>query len=282
MSTLYNNLLTIRNTFLSILNKSKEAWGIDYTGKPAANYVNMFSDIINLLDDSGNRTSFQREFANSGITIAPPVNTENSQYCDYMFAECSDLTAVPALNLKNVENVNSMFYSCASLEMVTFENFGKNESGIKATGIFNRCSSLHTVTGFDCTNVTTLNLAFTGCQSLKELFLNSTASCTNFDSTFRGCTALNTIEGLNLSSALSASSAFSGCTALQHITISGEINISISFADCIYLSHDSLIGIINALSPNTPCNVLYLGEENISKLNEEELSTITGRGWFYA
>lgn len=282
MNQLYNKLTAIKDSFADIKSKLKTIWGIDYTGKPTGEYSNMFSDITKIFDGNGQRANFQNAFSHTGITVVPPVNTANSQLCNYMFAECSELKSVPALDLSNVININSIFYQCSALKYVSFTNFGKNSEEITATSAFSQCASLETIIGFDCSNVTMLNTAFTGCASLQEISLTNTSKVISFDSAFRNCASLKTITGLDFSSATTAAMAFMSCPNLENINLSGVIKVSLSLSDCTLLTHDSLMKIINALSPDTSGKILNFGTTNISKLTAEELSAITEKGWIYS
>lgn len=280
MNVLYNNLLTIKNSFTAIRDKFKSTWGIDYTGKATADYADMLNILTKKLDKSGQRTSFQNAFAYSDLSVSPPLDTSNAERTNFMYANCGELISIPPLQLPSVVTTEAMFANCTKLKAVEFLEFGMNSNAITAHNMFNGCTALTSIDGFNCSGVTTLNGTFNGCKSLNILLLTNTGMCTNFNNAFRGCSQLKSIDGLDLSYATTASSAFMGCTMLETVLVSGMINVSLSLTDCVNLSHDSLTGFINALVPNsTYGKILNLGDVNLSKLTDVEKEMAAEKRW---
>jgi hypothetical protein len=106
-----------------------------------------------------------------------------------------------------------------------------------------------------------------------------------FQQTFQSATKLETIEKLILSNdgAQTFNKAFGKAYSLKNITFEGVIGQDgFNVADCTLLTHESLMSIINALQQyngDGKTHTVTLGQANISKLSEQEIASVTQKGW---
>jgi len=210
--------------------------------------------------DTSKCTTFSNMFYNcSSLKKLNLKNLNTSQGKDFsnMFGNCHNLAEidVSSFDTSNATHINSMFYNMSKLESLDLENFNIS----KVTEIANIFSS--------CRNLKNLNISSFDFSNLPKIYYMM-LRCPNLE---------NLKFGTNLGKAF----------------VQNENNYSyykMDLSGSPKLTYDSLISVINGLYDlNLTYDVanggtLYtqqfvIGAENISKLNAEELNSITNRGW---
>lgn len=112
-------------------------------------------------------------------------------------------------------------------------------------------------------------------------FRNFTDSAMQIGQVFMQSTKLVTIDKIIVNGHGFSSQAFKYCYELKNLTIEGMIGRNSDFSGCSKLSHDSLMSIINALAelPEGTVYTLTLGNTNLQKLTEAELTVARNKGW---
>lgn len=156
-------------------------------------------------------------------------NTENVIYMGTMFSACTNLTSLDVshfntskvkdmwgmfetcmelksldlhnFNTEKVEKMGNMFSGCWALTDIDLSNFN-TESVIRMDGMFANCKAL---TSIDLSNFctkggdmetsmwTSMSRMFSGCLSLKEIYLGNHTGKMAMSGLFEGCTSLTTI-----------------------------------------------------------------------------------------
>ena len=114
-------------------------------------------------------------------------------------------------------NGNYLFYYCSNdainpiVEKFDFSNI------TDATGMFNACTSLTSVSQIDTSNVTNMCLMFNSCSALTSIPQLDTSKVTNMGSMFRLCSKLTSVPQLDTSNVTNMSSMFNNCKALTSV-----------------------------------------------------------------
>ena len=165
---------------------------------------------------SDNGMAFQAGFDTSGITDF-----------SYMFANSGAAADISAFNISNSANLESMFENCQG-SSVTLPS-----SGVKPGNLKNafKGSGFNTLdfTGWDMTNVSTLEGTFKDASSLTGITMDSwdLAVCTNMDETFMNCASLSNSSSAPFDAGKIITSknlttlkrTFAGCYALTEINL---------------------------------------------------------------
>lgn len=121
-----------------------------------------------------------------------------------------------------VSTIQYMFLNNTKLESFEFLETMRYQTALH--GLFQGCTNLKTVSGFEKSGSVALTSIFDGCSSLYN------AGTINFENV------------------VVASRAFQACSALKEIRIDGTIKISLDFKDSTLLSKESITSIVNSLS----------------------------------
>ena len=168
--------------------------------------LGMFSGCSSLksLDVSQFKTDYVTElgymFANcAGLTSldVSSFNTSKVAYMSGMFSGCKSLTSLDLsqFNTANLKDMGLMFENCSSL--TTLNLYGiKTDNLTSLNATFSGCSSLTTLdlSSFDTGKVSNMAMTFWGCSNLQTIYVSeskwSTASVTSSNMMFAGCTSL--------------------------------------------------------------------------------------------
>lgn len=124
-----------------------------------------------------------------------------------------------------VSTIQYMFINNTKLESFEFLETMRYQTALH--GLFQGCTNLKTVSGFEKSG----GVALTGI--------------------FDGCSSLYNAGTINFENVVVASRAFYACSALKEIRIVGTIKILLDFKDSTLLSKESITSIVNALSQTT-------------------------------
>jgi hypothetical protein len=167
-------------------------------------------------------------------------------------------------------------------------------SSSRSISIFESCSNLKKIESeyFDLSNFTPSNNAsstsshyatFRYCGALEEIE-DIGMQAGGYYNTFNRCNKLHTIAVMRCVKAGGYDGVFTQCYELANITIEGEIGNNITFADCSKLIIESLRSIITALydfvgNGETTTRTLTLHTDAKARLTEDDIKTITDKGW---
>lgn len=124
-----------------------------------------------------------------------------------------------------VSSIQYMFLQNTQIESFEFLETMRYQTMLH--GLFQGCTNLKTVSGFEKSGGVALTSMFDGCSSLYNAGI------------------------INFENVVVASRAFQSCSALKEIRIDGTIKASLDFKDCKSLSKASITSIVNALSQTT-------------------------------
>lgn len=228
----------------------------NYDTRNVSNFIQMFSQsglIIAPNLDTRSATDMSTMFFNCFyLTYVPAYNTSSVTDMGGMFWGCQRLTSVPLMDTSNVTDMNTMFSACRSL--TTIPSFDTS-SVTDMSGMFTECISLTSVPLIDTKNVTDFHLMFAYCSSLTTIPLLDTRSATNMNQMFFGCSVLATVPLLDTADVTNFYRMFSGCPALTSIPLfdtSSATNMNEAFYSCINVTAGALALYQQASSQSTP------------------------------
>ena len=134
--------------------------------------------------DTRNVTNFVEMFGQSGLVVAPNLDTRSATDMSIMFFRCHDLTYVPAYNTSSVTDMGGMFWQCRNLTSVPMMD---TSNVTDMNTMFDSCTALTTVPLFDTSSVTDMGRMFYDCKALTTIPLFDTSSVTNMDMAFCYC-----------------------------------------------------------------------------------------------
>ena len=209
-----------------------------------------------------------------------------------MFSGCSSLTSldVSHFNTSKVTSMGSMFKGCSSLVSPPITTFGNN---INYSQMYYGCNSLTTIPTLTINGKCTLYGLFAGRNNLPDTisFNWTTDEVVNVTEMFKDSYPIPTsLYGVNLTSCGEtifgrfffggiAGGTFGG---FKNLTRTGILNRNKNISNLPNITKESLLQLINCLCDNGDGLTLTLGTTNIAKLTEEEISSITSKGWTLA
>ena len=194
-----------------------------------------------------------------------------------LFYNCRSLTTVPKLKFNDLRNTSYMF-SYTNITDVDVSEW--NTSNLKTMNNMFDNSKISTIPPIDFSNASDLSNVFTYCI-ITEANIN-TRSATKIDSLFSNCAALQTvseIDASNITSNISKySSPFYYCYALRNFDGFKGLKVNIYLTDCYSLSYESLMNVINKLSDGVSSKTLYLAQDSVNQLSDDDIAIATNKG----
>lgn len=147
------------------------------------------------------------------------------------------------------------------------------------------CTGLKKVERLYTGNVTTFVYAFHGCTVLEEIEGMLTDNATTLGECFHGCSSLVRIGSpLNVGNIVSQmDTTFTGCSNLEYLRFSGELRVDIWLSGAPKLSVESLQSVIDSLadlaSDGASAKKITFGAKNKAKLSEDQLESVSSKGW---
>ena len=182
----------------------------------SANFIKVSKNAYNFL-----KVAYPKEYATL-TKLDNTLNTDDTEYTDYMFDGALALNELAPLNLSKVKSANYMFRNNENLRQVQLTTTNALAS---AKGMFEGCSKLEQV----------------------EI---STIGVQNAEAMFKGCQALKALK-LDVSSLTTTKEMFKDTTALTTLRVTGKLNTGIDLSNCP-LDQDSIASVLNALNDNGP------------------------------
>lgn len=182
----------------------------------AANFIKVSKNAYNFL-----KVAYPKEYATM-TKLDNILNTDDTEYTDYMFDGALALNELAPLNMKKVKSANYMFRDNQNLRQVQLTT---SDALASTKGMFEGCSKLEQV----------------------EI---STHGVQNAEAMFKGCQALKALK-LDVSSLTTTKEMFKDATALATLRVTGKLNTGIDLSNCP-LDQDSIASVLNALNDNGP------------------------------
>ena len=182
----------------------------------AANFIKVSKNAYNFL-----KVAYPKEYATM-TKLDNTLNTDDTEYTDYMFDGALALNELAPLNLKKVKSANYMFRDNQNLRQVQLTT---SDALASTKGMFEGCSKLEQV----------------------EI---STHGVQNAEAMFKGCQALKALK-LDVSSLTTTKEMFKDTTALGTLRFTGKLNTGLDLTNCP-LDQDSIASVLNSLNDNGP------------------------------
>ena len=181
-----------------------------------ANFIKVSKNAYNFL-----KVAYPKEYSTM-TKLDNTLNTDDTEYTDYMFDGALALNELAPLNMKKVKSANYMFRDNQNLRQVQLTT---SDALASTKGMFEGCSKLEQV----------------------EI---STHGVQNAESMFKGCQALKALK-LDVSSLTTTKEMFKDATALGTLRFTGKLNTGIDLTNCP-LDQDSIASVLNSLNDNGP------------------------------
>ena len=182
----------------------------------AANFIKVSKNAYNFL-----KVAYPKEYSTM-TKLDNTLNTDDTEYTDYMFDGALALNELAPLNMKKVKSANYMFRDNQNLRQVQLTT---SDALVSTKGMFEGCSKLEQV----------------------EI---STHGVQNAEAMFKGCQALKALK-LDVSSLTTTKEMFKDATALSTLRVTGKLNTGIDLTNCP-LDQDSIASVLNSLNDNGP------------------------------
>jgi hypothetical protein len=232
------------------------------SGTGAYSFTSTFSACSQLksitLPSNMNVSGFSSTFANcfSLISCTLPTSTPACSTFASAFTNCYSLTSVqlPTTVASGVA-LTGIFANCFKLQTVTIPSGWVISSLLQS---FNNCIALKTLnwTPGVQNSLTTMGLAFNGCQLLTSVTLPSSMTTLNtLSNTFTNCRSLISVTfPSSLNTVTRVESLFSGCNNLTSVTLptsmSACTNFSQMFVNCRSITSVTLPATVSASTTN--------------------------------
>ena len=182
----------------------------------AANFIKVSKNAYNFL-----KVAYPKEYSTM-TKLDNTLNTDDTEYTDYMFDGALALNELAPLNMKKVKSANYMFRDNQNLRQVQLTT---SDALASTKGMFEGCSKLEQV----------------------EI---STHGVQNAEAMFKGCQALKALK-LDVSSLTTTKEMFKDATALGTLRFTGKLNTGLDLTNCP-LDQDSIASVLAALNDNGP------------------------------
>ena len=182
----------------------------------AANFIKVSKNAYNFL-----KVAYPKEYSTM-TKLDNTLNTDDTEYTDYMFDGALALNELAPLNMKKVKSANYMFRDNQNLRQVQLTT---SDALASTKGMFEGCSKLEQV----------------------EI---STHGVQNAEAMFKGCQALKALK-LDVSSLTTTKEMFKDTTALGTLRFTGKLNTGLDLSNCP-LDQDSIASVLNSLNDNGP------------------------------
>ena len=188
-----------------------------------------------------------------------------------MFSSCSSLQSlsIEGWDVSKVTNMNEMFYQCSSLQSLSIEGWDVSKV-TNMNNMFSSCSSLQSLSieGWDVSKVTNMNEMFYQCSSLKVLDLSGWV--------LESCQNMNYLGRYNFNpKTIKLGTGFFKCPATKaslyfHSWVDASVKESL------------VVNSYDRKANGLPDFTLTLSEETKAVLSEDDIATITAKGYIIA
>ena len=123
---------------------------------------------------------------------------------------------------------------------------------------------------------------FGNCQKLKEVTNFDSSNATKMTTLFSNCTKLQTVSELDTSKITSNFSSYNNplynCYALRNFEGFKGLKVTMYLDSCYSLSYDSMINVINKLESGVSGKTLYLNQDLVNQLSDDDIAIATSKG----
>lgn len=204
-----------------------------------------------------------------------------------MFTQCGSLTKAPKLNT-SPSTTSKMFYGDVKLTEIDLSGWDtSNTTDMSET--FYSCQKLPQIdiSNLNTGNCTNMQGLFGGCYELENIIgleQLDTSKNTDFSSMFSNCRKITSLPEFDCSgtttSAASVSSPVSNCFILKDLGGFKGFNKSIGFNSGAYcITYESIINVINGLADGVSGQTLYLFQDLVNQLSDDDIAIATNKGW---
>lgn len=131
--------------------------------------------------------------------------------------------------------------------------------------------------------VTAAQEMFAYCSNLTEVKDLDTSSATNIGSLCLYCSKLQSVSELDCSKVTSTISAYNSpfyyCNLLRNFGGFKGLKLNMYLDSCYSLSYESLMNVINKLADGVSGKTLYLHQDCVNMLSDEDIAIATNKGW---
>ena len=211
----------------------------------AANFIKVSKNAYNFL-----KVAYPKEYSTM-TKLDNTLNTDDTEYTDYMFDGALALNELAPLNMKKVKSANYMFRDNQNLRQVQLTT---SDALASTKGMFEGCSKLEQV----------------------EI---STHGVQNAEAMFKGCQALKALK-LDVSSLTTTKEMFKDATALATLRVTGKLNTGLDLTNCP-LDQDSIASVLNSLNDNGPDEdkEVHFRNETVAGTLKATFDGATTAGW---
>ena len=174
---------------------------------------------------------------------------------NYLFQYCEKLKEAPSINFVNLNSTSNMY----------------------------GYTKISTVPSIDTSKVTQMVEMFAYCSNLTEVKDLDTSSATNINGLFSGCSKLQAASELDCSKITSNfysyNPPFNNCYLLRNFDGFKGLKVNMYLDKCYSLSYESLMNVINKLADGVSGKTLYLSQDCVNMLSDDDIAIATNKGW---
>lgn len=199
---------------------------------------------------------------------------------------CTSLTKVPKLTITPT-STSRMHYGCGQIKEVDLSDWNtSNTTDMSET--FYSCKGLTEidVSNLDTSNCSKMNGLFSGCEKLENIIgieQLDTSKNIDFTNMFSNCQKLRKLPEIDCSSnttqTSSSNSPINNCYVLRDFGGLKGFNKRLYSNSAYSLSYESLLNIINGLADGVSGQTLYLHQDCVNQLSDDDIAIATNKGW---
>ena len=188
---------------------------------------------------------------------------------------------MPKLRLNKVTELNETFLDCRNVKEIDASEWNPENLSQMYRTFYN--TGLVENPQLDTSNVYRFDGTFESCSNLKRIKNFNTSKATNIDKLFAYCYYLESVDELDASSINSSiysySSPFYFCYMVRHFGGLKGMKHSLYLDSSYSFSYESLQNIINGLADGVSSQTLYLHQDLVNQLSDEDIAIATNKGW---
>lgn len=184
------------------------------------------------------------------------------------------------MRLNKVTELNETFLDCRNVKEIDVSGWNTENLSQMYKTFYN--TGLVENPQLDTSNVYRFESLFDSCSNLKRVKNLNTSKATSLDKLFAYCYYLESVDELDASSVNYSSSTYNSpvyyCYLLRHFGGLKGIKYSWSANMTYSLSYESLQNIINGLADGVSGQTLYLYQDLVNQLSDDDIAIATNKG----
>lgn len=223
------------------------------------------------------------KFAYSGVTEFPEdwdwSEVDNTEDGSYLFYKVQG--KLPKINFKNVRDLT---YTFGNTTVPTIDTSGWDTSNLSTLISTFNSSKIIEVPKMNTSNVYNFDNAFQYCRELKECKELDTSNATTIAALFYGCEKLRDLCEIDATNwRPSYISQYNGpvndCKSLRNFGGLKNVSVDVYVGASKILSYESVLNIINGLADGVSGKTLYLAQDCVNLLSDDDIAIATNKGW---